>query len=279
MAYLDLDAFYLVTVHQLQSAPAPESFRKAHPESPEIEKPYFYEYEPVIKRNLFKTGSAKPEDSKNIDIGSLDKTRLNLKLYGTVICDMEPGFAVIENADLKIQDLYKEGDQVSGATLKLILRDKVILSVGGNDEILEMEDEGVVRKKVIRRTARKRIPERAFRTPVPGMSNQKIVVKRTDIDEAVENISELMTQAAVSPHPGGGVSGDPEGLSLSNIKNGSIFTKMGLRNGDVILRVNGKQIRTLDDALALYENLRTSKRVELQVSRRGRTRELQYVIE
>ncbi len=38
------------------------------------------------------------------------------------------------------------------------------------------------------------------------------------------------------------------GLRITNIKTGSVFTKMGLRNGDVILGVNDKTITGSEQA-------------------------------
>lgn len=282
IVYLGVDAFYMITTCQLQSPPVSETVQQSNSKIVETENPHFFEYKAVIEKNLFKTGSSQSSQpsvfNSRIDLEELDKTRLKLKLYGTVIGDRDPGYAVIESADLKDQSLYREGDKISGATVKLILRDKVVLSVSGNDEILEMVNFNGG-QKVTRKAISRLIPERNTTSLATAMKNQEVVVNRTEIDKAMGNINELMTQASVRPHFDKGGSGHPSGLSMSNIKNGSIFKKMGLRNGDVVLGVNGRQIRSLDDAMSLYENLRTSERVELQVRRKGKIREFRYVIE
>ncbi len=53
---------------------------------------------------------------------------------------------------------------------------------------------------------------------------------------------------------------------------------MGLRNGDVLLGVNGQPILTMEDAMRMYENLRSSENIQLQVKRRGQDRTIDYNI-
>jgi general secretion pathway protein C len=72
--------------------------------------------------------------------------------------------------------------------------------------------------------------------------------------------------------------GIPAGLSLSRIKPNSIFRRMGLRNGDVITGVDGNEISTVDDALRLVDNLRSSSTLSVQLKRRGRDKTIEYRI-
>ena len=53
---------------------------------------------------------------------------------------------------------------------------------------------------------------------------------------------------------------------------------MGLRNGDVLKSVDGQQIRTVDDALRLYESLKSSDSVTVELQRRGTDRTINYNI-
>ena len=53
---------------------------------------------------------------------------------------------------------------------------------------------------------------------------------------------------------------------------------MGLRNGDVLRSVDGQEIRSVDDALRLYENLKNSDSVTVELERRGRNRTINYNI-
>ena len=46
-----------------------------------------------------------------------------------------------------------------------------------------------------------------------------------------------------------------------------------------IMGVDGNEIESVDDALSLYENLKTASNVKLQIKRRGRIKEIEYHVE
>ena len=156
------------------------------------------------------------------------------------------------------------GDTVQNATVKMILREKVILSVNGKDEILEIEH--------ARSLAGSRGPYKTVRKS----RRQNITLKRSQIESSVKNVNELMKQVKIRPHT---ENGQAAGLMLSSIQRGSIFRRMGLRSGDVITGVNGNSLVSVDDALKLYENMKSSSNMSIEIKRRGRNRTIDYNIE
>ena len=103
-----------------------------------------------------------------------------------------------------------------------------------------------------------------------------ITLKREKIDAAVNDLNTLMKQIRIRPHFKGG---KPDGLTISGIRSKSIFSEMGLRNGDVIVGVDGNNIETVDDALKLYESLQSATGAQVQIRRRGQIRTIDYKIE
>ena len=96
------------------------------------------------------------------------------------------------------------------------------------------------------------------------------------INDAIEDVSKLMTQVKITPKMG--EDGQQEGLAMSNIKPNSIFRRMGLRNGDVLKSVDGQSIQSVDDALKLYDQLKSADKVSVQIMRRGAERTIEYNI-
>ena len=90
------------------------------------------------------------------------------------------------------------------------------------------------------------------------------------IDDAIQDVSKLMTEIKIQPHE--------SGLALSDIKPNSIFRRMGLRNGDVLRSVDGQEIHSVDDALKLYESLKSADNVNVVLQRRGSERTINYNI-
>ncbi len=265
--YLGVDLFYKSITGDLHSKnPLPISLPKA-PVPAAKTYPALDHYNPVVERNLFKTDAQASEATASIKIEKIKPTGLKLKLWGTVTDEEHravKAYAVIEEKGKGQQHLFREGDKIQRATIKSILRRKVVLNVDGKDEMLEMEQ--------------MRDDPRSPKTPRPRppKSSANIRLKRSQMDDAVKNVNQLLQQVRIMPHF---QNGKPDGLSFTNIKPNSIFAKMGLRNGDVVLGVDDQQIETVDDALGLYERLKSSDQVRLRIKRQGRQKTIEYDIE
>ncbi|MFP4350680.1 MAG: type II secretion system protein GspC, partial [Desulfococcaceae bacterium] len=210
----------------------------------------------------------------------LKQTALKLRLWGTVTGDKDRAYAVIEEEKKRSQNLFREGDTLEGATVKQILREKIVLTVGGKDEILSMEKPPAGENPRLSRA----MPTaggapnpfaRAAGDSAPSGS-KRIALGRAEVEDAVNNVNTLMRQARIRPHF---KDGKPDGLTLSRIQRDSIFTKLGLRTGDVIVGVDGQQIESVDDALKFYNSLKSSPNVQLQIRRRGQLQNIDYAIE
>ena len=105
-------------------------------------------YNPIIERGLLKTKKKSNKILKNeINLETLKHTDLKLKLWGTVTADdKQTAYAVIEEQKARKQSLYRVGDKIQNATVKMILRKKVVLNVNGRDEVLEIGSRQKIRK-------------------------------------------------------------------------------------------------------------------------------------
>ncbi len=237
----------------------------------------FAEYQPIVQRDLFLTKSAEtvPSPVAEADVADLEKTKLNLKLWGTITGDdMGSSYAVIEETTRRQQPqhLYREGDRIGNAGIKLILREKVVLTVDGRDEVLEMELTGDA-ASATRAAPRTMDVAPAYEMPEPG---REVAIERDTIEDALSDVGNLMRQVRIRPYF---QDGNPEGILLSGIRRGSIFEDMGLSSGDVITGVNGNPIRTVEDAMQLYEGLKSEQSVELQIMRDGAPQTISYRID
>lgn len=223
----------------------------------------FSHYQPIIDRSLFKTQKGTAAEAA-ISVENLETTELDLKLWGTIVGRGADSYAVIEEPRTRSkkseQNLFHVGDSVQGATIKKILDEQVVLRLNGKDEVLKMEE--------YRSGYRKRRPSRYSPTRRPITQNR--VLRRSQVDSAMENLNSLMKQIRVSPHK--------DGIRVSRVRPRSIFRRMGIRNGDVITGIDGRRIESVDSALRLYDELRTSSKVSVQLKRRGRDRTINYTI-
>jgi general secretion pathway protein C len=219
-------------------------------------------YSHIAERNLFGLKSEAAQKPDPVDIDNLVITELDLRLWGTVTEKDSTAYAVIESSQgqniKKEQRLYKEGEIVQNATIEKIYRDKIVLNFEGEKQILAME-KYESRKSYRRSRQPRKQPARLART-----------IRRKDIEKAFQNINTVMRQARIRPRS--------NGMYISNIRRGSIFQRLGLRNGDIIQGVDGKQINSVDDAMNFYNSLKSGTRVALDLKRRGRPLTITYRI-
>ena len=229
----------------------------------------FSEYAVISRRNLFNT--REPSDRQRIssDIEKLRQTRLKLKLRGTISGSEDTACAVIEDASGKDQFLVKVGDAIQDAVVVMILKEKIVLQVSGREELLEMDPWTSGQSPLL--------PPPSSLAPAQVDDRQQVVsVKRSQIDDAIKDINQLMKQVRIIPNFN---QGKPDGLMISGIPQDSFFSQIGLRNGDILSGVDGKAIESVDDALKLYTGMKTASRLKVQLKRGGREEVIDYAIE
>jgi len=263
VVYYGVEIFYKTIESSMEYVPVPGQ-ADAPPETVNKKPTASHaHYKPIVNRDLFGTLKIENQTEPALDIEALKPTELNLKLWGTVANEGgRSAFAVIEELKTRKQSLYRAGDSIQNATVKAILREKVILSVGGKDEILTMAA-----------AYSEKMPARRGQSRAAIQNN--ITLQRSFINDAIKNIGTLLGQVRIRPHFEGG---EPAGLSMTGIKPNSIFSKMGLKSGDVLRGVDSQEIRSVNDVIGLYEKLKSSSKVTLEVKRRNKLRTITYRI-
>lgn len=227
----------------------------------------------IIERNLFKASisediSKDKNEKSSADLDpenetNLAKTKLNLKLWGTVAGIGSLSFAVIQEQPGIPQALYHENDIVAGAIIKKILRSSVILNHNNENQLLEMET-------TIERTQGKAPMLEQETTP------SNLTIERSTIEDAMNNMETLMKQVRMRPHFS---NGQPDGLLIYGIKENTLFNKMGLKNGDIIMGVDNREINSIDEAMSLYQGLRQASNTSIKLKRRGKIKEINYNVQ
>lgn len=239
------------------------------------DNPESADYAVIYEKDLFHTEQKADADQEiePSELDKMDKTELNLRLWGTITDTSGKSYAVIEHKKKREQNLYQKGDKVDQARIKVILRKKVVLSVNGKDEVLELEE----------------LVDQSGRVSDQGTSDDRdtdissgseggpVNIDREEISEAMQDVNKLMRQVRVRPHFG--EDGSPDGIMLSGIRGESIFEDMGLESGDIIKTINGRRIRSVEDAMQFYESLKDASEVELEIQRSGSQQTIEYRID
>lgn len=156
---------------------------------------------------------------------------MKLSLRGTVNAGMENAMAVIENTEEQKQKLYRVGNVIAGGVLSKILKEKAFIRIDGSDYVLTMDSTSSSEEE----------------------DGSAVMVSRQDLEKALEDVKSFMSQVRIKPHIFDDGTG---GLLAHDIKPGSLFDKLGFKNGDIIQDINGAVIKSPHKLAAIYEGLK-----------------------
>ncbi|RMD86386.1 MAG: hypothetical protein D6808_03470 [Candidatus Dadabacteria bacterium] len=251
-----LDSFITSSLHNvLQTV-------RALPSSPQLSAQHKgnIDYADIVKNNIFGV-IAPPRISKK---APKPRTKLPLQLVGVFITEGEPPYAIIENKRKKTQDAFGIGEEIFGeAKLVKVEPDKVEIERNGVTEELTLDIFGKSRRRGGK---------------VGGIIEEEpgeFVIDEEELDKALDNLPLLLQQARAVPYFKNGRS---VGLRLFAIRPNSFYSKIGLRNGDILKKINGKDLGDLSEALKLFEELKEERSFDVVIERNRVEKELHYEV-
>ncbi|HLA28262.1 MAG TPA: type II secretion system protein N [Syntrophales bacterium] len=224
-------------------------------------------YAVIPQRNLFgstdKAVAEKKQEAAKLEV-ALDLSTL-LVVKGTVAGTGKDGFAVIEEKAKNKQSLYKVGNFVAGAKLIKITRNAVTFQIDNQEKVLRMMETQEVPL----------LPSRPGQQTAsfPSMSGP-MVISRNDVAASLKDMGTMMGQAQIRPYY---TAGAPDGFLITNIRPGSLYEKVGLREGDIIQGTGDRKLLTADDWTFLYNSMKTGSSLTLKIKRGGAEEALNYV--
>ncbi len=199
--------------------------------------------------------------------------RLNARLLGTVVAGSHSA-AVLKLAREPAERVFFLGDEIApGVRLAEVRADAIIVDRGGRRERIALEKSAATGMG----TALS-VPSPAMRgSAVSGAPARRIVrpVPRSMIERGIRDFPKLLSQARVVPHF---VDGQADGFVISDIVPGSLYDQAGLKNGDIIRKVNGQQVTSAQQAMAMYQALQKASSIDLDILRAGQALRLHYDI-
>jgi general secretion pathway protein C len=258
LSYETIDLFYKIISFSLTKQTA---FVRSHVSSPVVtdnKKPASVEdYGIIIERNLFHS-TLKAVKDKELEGGVFASEKVtDFDLKGTVVGNSSFGFIFIEERRSKKQKLYRLGDMIGSAKLIKITRNMAILRSGDREITLKV--------KVT-------IENKLF----PDSNSRNVTLSKERVIKKLANLSEIMKQAIVRPLMN---KGGLEGFIISNIVYGSLYEKMGLRNGDIIIDINDKKIKGVSSLLQAVNLMQTGKNISLNIKRNNNQETINYTFE
>jgi general secretion pathway protein C len=110
---------------------------------------------------------------------------------------------------------------------------------------------------------------------VRQLAENRYEIDRGVLDTTLGDLNKIATQARIVPSFKNGAA---NGFKLFSIQPGSLYASIGIENGDVVQRVNGYEINSPEKALELYQKLKESGHVTIELERGGQVIRKEYNI-
>ena len=282
IAYFSASIFTNALALKLTTTPQMSTFRSRGTQGIQTldEKKDLSYYFVITERNLFNSQSSSLADALASISGPVSESKLKVKLIGTVEGPPEFAFAIVRDESNQQTKVYRIGDKILDiAPVLRIERNRIVILHEGRQEALVIYEEitGPVAQVSTPQVSAPRGPgSPPFSAPdVRMLSPNRYEVDKRGFDQQMSNIGPLLTQARVVPNL---VDGKISGYRIFSIVPDSLYAKIGLREGDIIERVNGAEISTPESALQLFQRFRNESRFQVDLVRDGRKESLSYTI-
>ncbi len=216
------------------------------------------------------------------DPSSIVTTSLPLSLVATsVSLDDEQSTATIVNTESSRQGSYSIGDQIPGASGKL----KEI-----HYKFIDFENAGHTERLVLLGATPPPMVAKVEPPPGDGSGDEMQAMIDAGVKKIDDNHYEIDRKLvdSVSANPMGVAKGarvvpavkdgKPDGFKLYAIRPSSVFSKLGLQNGDTLQSINGFDLTSAQNALEAFTKLREATSLEVSITRRGKAEKLSYSI-
>ncbi len=218
------------------------------------------------------------------DANQCDKTSLRSKLVGTVVSsDRTRSVAIFTDATNNPVGLY-EGDAIEAGKIVSIEWREVKIDHMGRCERFSLLDDATTVASAAPPPIEQPVPDAgnvgdeskvALGEGVKKVKDDQYEIPRAEIDNVLSNLNAVATQARIVPSF---QNGKANGFKLFSIRPNSLYSKIGIQNGDVVQKINGYEINSPDKALEIYSKLKDAQSITVDLIRRGKTQTLNYAI-
>lgn len=214
------------------------------------------------------------------------KSTLNLQLIVTLVSDQDKAwsYAALHDPTANKTRMYSIGQKLRDhdATVVDVLERRILISRENRTEYIDLS-QGDQRAAHPRAVAAVRKPYRSafskftddIAQGVRKVGPNKYEIRRSALNKVLGNTTMLARSARIVPSVR---NGKPNGFKLYAIRPGSVYSLIGMQNGDTIHAINGHSITTPDKALAVYTKVRTASHLTIAFSRRGKPITNDYTI-
>jgi len=249
------------------------SQKKSTAPSPAVQSDDLSSYAPILAKGLFgkATQGQLTPIAQGVEKKSATTSQSDLLLLGTALGSFRETFALIRKTSTNEERVFRLGDQVFDiGSLVAVKKEQVDVKSGGQVIKIQTPAMGAEGEKPGGQS-----PPGATGGLASQVGAGSYVVDQRALKAALDNIGQAMTDARLLPSM---KDGKVEGFKASEVKPAGIFGMVGIKNGDVLVRINEFTIDSPEKAIQSLASLKGQSRIKLDLIRDGQPATFSYDI-
>ena len=245
---------------------------------PLFKKPSYQFSKIIIEGNIFNKDlrgkSLQEEPPVSLIPPDLNLLPLKIRIMGTIVGeDPANTYAVIQDETTKKQELFRLNELVmEEAILLKVERGWItLLRQGTQKEVHYLFEE---RSKGLT-SNRKQSNKAEESSGIQSISSNRWVLDKREVSQAFDNLPKLLTKARIIPNFN---RGKADGFRIVSIVPNSIYEKIGLKNGDILQRINGIEIKDPTSFLKIFQQIKDETHISMNLIRNNQKHAFEYDI-
>ncbi len=236
-------------------------------------QPPVEDYDAILRRNMFNVEGKIPDPFDQGQLDCMSQAKLSatrISLLGTIVMNDERHSVALLQDEGSIRLAVKKDDVFGDGKFQALKveRKKLCFQVKATQDYEFIE-----------------IPEENLGTATPSMvsatdgitpvSEGQFTIKNDFLQKNLLNLSEVLQTARAVPYVDPST-GKFRGFLVQTIDQGSLFSQLGIRQGDVLTGVNDIVLDNAGKGLEAFQRLRASQKISLKFIRGGSEQTLNY---
>ncbi|MCX7760979.1 MAG: type II secretion system protein GspC [Hydrogenothermaceae bacterium] len=168
--------------------------------------------------------------------------------------------------------IVKEGDNIDNIKILRILKDSIVIIINGEKKEIKL---GYIPKSKSEAGSTPTVNLPPLENILPPNKNSDVIPK-SELERLTSDPGVMFTQIRLIPVVEGG---QTKGFRFDWIADGSLFQRMGLNVGDILVSINNQPINSGEDAFRILQIIRNEKSFKIAIIRNGQPVELSYTVD
>jgi general secretion pathway protein C len=195
-----------------------------------------------------------------------------LMLLGTAVGSFRETFALVRHTTKQEERVFRLGDMVFDAGRLAEVRKESAFIVINNKKVELLTP---MTPPAVSQAAQASPGTAQTNTAVASTGAGSYVIDQRALNAALDNPAQAMSDARLLPSQ---KDGKVEGFKATEVKPNGVFSMIGIKNGDVLLRLNDFPMDSPDKALQSFIALKGQNRLKLDIIRDGQPQTFNYDI-